>query len=60
MKLSNKDKNKLREMIVTNLVDVPDGERIQLDKGLLEDLLFEVVTVNKEKGINARAAFHSK
>ncbi len=54
MKLSNKDKNTLREMIITNLVDVPDGERIQLDKGLLEDLLFEVVTVNKKKGIRVK------
>lgn len=50
MKLSNNDKNELRQKIVERLQSVPDGQRIHLDKDLLEDLLFNELVCNKENG----------
>ena len=54
MKLSNKSKDELREKIAEQLKEVPKGQRVQLDKDLLEDLLFEIITLNKEKGIKIK------
>lgn len=54
MQLSKVAKDVLRKRIEEQLKDVPEGQRIQLDKDLLEDLLFEVVTVNKEKDIKVK------
>ena len=54
MKLSNKSKDELREKIAEQLKEVPKGQRVQLDKDLLEDLLFEIITLNKEKGITIK------
>lgn len=54
MKLSRQSKDELRKKIIEQLKEVPEGQRVQLDKELLEDLLFEVVTLDKEKGIKAK------
>lgn len=54
MKLSRQSKDELRKKIVEQLKEVPEGQRVQLDKELLEDLLFEVVTLDKEKGIKVK------
>lgn len=51
MKLNKKNRDELRAKIVEQLKEVPEGQKIKLDKELLEELLFEVVTLNKEKGI---------
>lgn len=49
MKLNEKGKNEVREKIVKQLKNVPEGRRVHLDKELLESLLFQSVTYNKEK-----------
>lgn len=49
MKLNEKSKNEIREEIVRQLKNVPEGRRVHLDKELLESLLFQSVTYNKEK-----------
>ena len=54
MKLNKVAKDELRKKIEVELKEVPEGQRIQLDKDLLEDLLFEVVTLNKEKDIKVK------
>ena len=54
MKLSNQGKNELRNHIVEQLKKVPNGQRVKLEKDLLEDLLFEVVTIDKEKEIKLK------
>lgn len=54
MKLSNQGKNELRNHIVEQLNKVPNGQRVKLEKDLLEDLLFEVVTIDKEKEIKLK------
>ena len=54
MKLNRQSKDELRKRIVEQLKDVPEGQRVQLDKELLEDLLFEVVTIDKEKNIKVK------
>lgn len=44
----NKDgKNELRKKIIEQLKNVPDGQRVHLDKELLESLLFQTITYNK-------------
>ena len=48
MKLSYGDKNELRKIIVRKLESVPDGQMINLDKDVLENLLFKVITYNNE------------
>ena len=45
MKLNLKARDELRYLIEEKLVDVPEGERIHLDKELLEQLLFETSLV---------------
>ena len=47
MELNKNDKNELRVKIEELLKKVPDGQRVKLDKSLLESLLFETVMVNK-------------
>ena len=54
MRLGDSDKDKLRKHIVEQLEKVPDGQRVRLDKDLLEDLLFKVIMVDKEKGIELK------
>lgn len=54
MKLSKNGRDELRKHVVEQLQKVPDGKRIVLDKDLLEDLLFEVTTVDKENGIELK------
>lgn len=51
MKLSNADKQQLKRTIIELLREVPEGHKIKLNKDLLEDLLFDVVVLNKEEGI---------
>ena len=43
MKMSRKNKKELIDFIEQELRFVPEGQRIHLDKDLLEDLLFEVI-----------------
>jgi len=50
MKLNKQGKDELRAQIVEKLVNVPKGQRVHLDKELLEDLLFEEIVYNKETG----------
>ena len=50
MKLNEEGKNKLRRLIEEQLVNVPDGQRIHLDKEILEELLFETIVYKKETG----------
>lgn len=40
MKLNNEGKDELRAKIVEQLQEVPDGQRIHIDKDLLDDLIF--------------------
>lgn len=54
MKLSRKDINEVRKFIIEKLVHVPDGQRIHLDKELLEDLLFETFVLDKENDIKIK------
>lgn len=43
MKLNKKGRDELRSMVEKELKNIPDGERIQLDKSLLDTLLFETI-----------------
>lgn len=54
MELNAQSKKELKEKIGELLEEVPEGQRIQLDKDLLEDLLFDTVTLNKEKDIKVK------
>lgn len=47
MKLSLENKKIMREEIIKNLEHVPEGQRIHLDKELLEQLLFFPVVINE-------------
>ena len=49
MQLNREDKDKLREYIEVRINEIPYGQRLQLDKEILESLLFEPITINKEK-----------
>ncbi len=51
MKLSTKSKDELRNLIEENVTNIPEGQKLQLDKKILEDLLFETITIDKEKGL---------
>jgi len=44
----------LRKEIVEHLANVPEGQMVKLDKELLEKLLFDKVTIDKEKGLVAK------
>lgn len=50
MKLNKENKIQLRTKIEEQLENVPDGERIQLEKNLLEELLFETRVVEFRGG----------
>ena len=50
MKLNKEGKNELREKIAELLQRVPEGEKIRLEKQLLEELLFDEIVCNKETG----------
>ena len=54
MKLNKKDKDEFRNKIIEQLKEVPEGQLLQIDKEILEDLLFETITVDKEKGIQIK------
>ena len=47
MKLNKQGKDELRTQIEEQLKSVPDGQKVHLDKDLLENLLFETITYNK-------------
>ena len=50
MKLNKESKDKLREQIEKMLEVVPKGERIKIDKEILEELLFEQEMSNRDYG----------
>lgn len=54
MKLNTQAKDELRAKIIEQLKNVPKGQRVNLEKELLEDLLFEVITLDKEKDIKVK------
>ncbi len=54
MELNNSRKEELRKNILEQLKNVPEGEKIHLDKKLLEDLLFEEIVVVESKGLTAK------
>ena len=54
MQLNREDKDKLREYIEERINEIPYGQRLQLDKEILESLLFEPITINKEKGLKLK------
>ena len=47
MMLNKDGKNELREKIIEQLKNVPDGQKVHFDKELLESLLFQTITYNK-------------
>ncbi len=59
MKLSIKEKDELFEELGKRLEDLPKGQRVHLDKDVLEDLLFEEVTLDKEKNIKVKLPVRS-
>lgn len=54
MKLNKKGLNELRKKIIELLNQSSISEKIKLDKNLLEELLFEVVILNKEDEIKVK------
>lgn len=46
MKLDKKGKEDLRKIIEERLQDVPQGQRIHIDKKILEELLFDILSFN--------------
>lgn len=54
MKLNKRSKIKLREKIAELLKENNNGPKIKIEKNLLEELLFETVTVDKEKDIQVK------
>ena len=51
MKLKQEDKEELRLQIQGRLTNIENGDKVHIKKDLLESLLFEVVTVDKEKKV---------
>lgn len=47
MKLNKKGRDELREMVEKELSNIPDGERVLLDKKTLDMLLFETILYKK-------------
>ena len=45
MKLSTKSKDELRNLIEESVTNIPEDLKLQLDKKILEDLLFETITI---------------
>ena len=54
MKLNKKDIKDLRAEVVKLLDKVPDGQRVKLDKKILDDLLFDTVVLSKKYNIVAK------
>lgn len=54
MKLNQNGRNELRKEVSKILKDMPDNQKFKLPKETLEMLLFETVTLNKEKKIQAK------
>ena len=54
MKLNKKDKDEFRNKIIELLKEVPEGQLVQIDKDILEGLLFETITVSEENNIQAK------
>lgn len=54
MKLNEKSKIELREKIEELLLGAPDGQRIHLDKDLLEGLLFDTIEPKSKDGVLAK------
>ena len=54
MNLSKKNKDELRNGILELLKEVPEGQLVQIDKDILEGLLFETITVSEEKNIQVK------
>ena len=54
MKLNKQTKDELRAKIVEQLKEVPIEQMVKIDKETLEDLLFETITVDKERGIQVK------
>ena len=54
MKLNKQTKDELRAKIVEQLKEVPIGQMVKIDKETLEDLLFETITVDKERCIQVK------
>ena len=50
-KLSTKSKDELRNLIEESVTNIPEDLKLQLDLKILEDLLFETITIDKAKGI---------
>ena len=49
MQLNETAKNELRKLIEEKVAQIPDGERIHLDKDLLDSLLFYKLYLQKSK-----------
>lgn len=54
MKLNKEGKNALRNKIEELLKRVPEGQKIHLQKDLLEDLLFETLTLNQDYALDKK------
>ena len=59
MKLNRQSRDELRAKIVEQLQSVPNGQRVHIDKELLEELLFETIVYNKETGATVKLPFWS-
>ncbi len=59
MKLNRQGRDELRAKIVEQLQNVPNGQRVHIDKELLEELLFETIVYNKETGATVKLPFWS-
>lgn len=54
MKLSKNNKDELKNEIIKWLKEVPNGQLVQIDKEILEDLLFETITIDTENNIQVK------
>ena len=55
MKLNKQGKDELRAKIVEQLQNVPEGQRVHLDKALLEELIFEKYYILESSAENAKS-----
>ncbi len=59
MKLNKQGRDELRAKIVEQLQSVPNGQRVHIDKELLEELLFETIVYNKKIRATVKLPFWS-
>ena len=59
MKLNKQGRDEVRKSIEIALKEIPQGQRIHLDKLLLENLLFETITYDKDKKKTLRLPYWS-